>query len=306
MIEVRDLTKQYGTRTAINKLNFTIKKGEVVGFLGPNGAGKTTAMKIITGFMAPTSGHVTVGGHDVFESPIEVKKLLGYLPETPPVYGDMLVKDYLRFVGELKGLPKDKLKGAVDEAVEKANLGEVSGRLIQNLSKGFRQRVGLAQALVGSPEVLILDEPTVGLDPRQVAEIRNLLQKLRGHHTIILSTHILSEVEATCERVIIINKGHIITEDTIAQLRARRQGSRIIRIRMRRKESEAQDLIRGLQGVTSVEKNSEGLLITTEGSDELVEKISEKVVGLGAGLLELSQPSAGLEDIFIQMTGGKS
>jgi len=303
MIEVRDLSKQYGNRSAIQKLNFSVKKGEVVGFLGPNGAGKTTTMKIITGFMAPSSGQVTVGGFDVFENPIEVKRLLGYLPETPPVYGDMLVSDYLRFVANLKGLPSAKVKSAVDEAIDKTNLQDVSGRLIQNLSKGYRQRVGLAQALVGSPEVLILDEPTVGLDPRQVAEIRSLLQELKGQHTIILSTHILSEVEATCERVIIINRGQILTQDTISQLKARTKGSRILRLRLRRKESEAQTALRALPGVTSVEKSGEGLLVATNGSDDLVEAISGKVVELGAGLVELSQPTAALEDIFIQMTG---
>lgn len=303
MIEVRDLSKLYGTRSAINKLNFTVKKGEVVGFLGPNGAGKTTTMKIITGFMAPSTGEVKVGGFDVFENPIEVKRMLGYLPETPPVYGDMLVRDYLKFVGRLKGIEKAKLKSAVDEAIEKTSLEEVEGRLIQNLSKGFRQRVGLAQALVGSPEILILDEPTVGLDPRQVAEIRQLLQKLRGQHTIILSTHILPEVEATCERAIIINGGQIIAEDTISGLKTRMQGSKIIRLRVRRKEAEVQAAIRGLSGVTSVERNNDGLMAMTNGSDELVESIADKVVGIGAGLIELTHPSAALEDIFMQMTG---
>jgi ABC-2 type transport system ATP-binding protein len=207
MIEIRELTKNYGPHTAIQGLNFTVNKGEVVGFLGPNGAGKTTTMKIITGFMAPTSGEVKIGGVDVFESPVEVKKRIGYLPETPPVYGDMTVRDYLKFVANLKDVPKAKLKSHVDDALAKTQLTTVAHRMIQNLSKGFRQRVGIAQALVSQPEILILDEPTVGLDPRQVAEIRDLLKALRGQHTIILSTHILPEVEATCERVIIINKG---------------------------------------------------------------------------------------------------
>lgn len=176
MIEVRDLTKSYGPHRAINRLSFSVKKGEVVGFLGPNGAGKSTTMKIITGYMAPSSGSVSVAGLDVFESPVEVKEKIGYLPELPPVYGDMYVRDYLTFVANLKNVPRAKVSGYVDNAIEKTNLQDVSKRLIQNLSKGFRQRVGIAQALVSNPEVLILDEPTVGLDPKQVAEIRNLIK----------------------------------------------------------------------------------------------------------------------------------
>jgi ABC-2 type transport system ATP-binding protein len=302
MIEVRNLTKQYGQRLAINTLNFTVKKGEVVGFLGPNGAGKTTTMKIITGFMAPSSGAVTVGGFDVFENPIEVKRQLGYLPETPPVYTDMVVRDYLEFVGRLKGVPKEKLASSVDQAIAKTNLGDVAKRLIGNLSKGFRQRVGLAQALVGNPDVLILDEPTVGLDPKQVAEIRTLLQDLRGQHTIILSTHILSEVEATCERVIIIDKGQIVTQDTISQLKGTTRTGKVLRLRVKRKESDVRQALEKMEGVLSVKTGGDGLLLNTAGSDELIEKIAEKVVGMGVGLLELSQPTAALEDIFIEMT----
>ncbi|MGZ3826152.1 MAG: ABC transporter ATP-binding protein, partial [Bdellovibrio sp.] len=218
MIQVKDLTKDYGSRRAINKLNFSISKGEVVGFLGPNGAGKSTTMKIITGFMAPSHGNASIAGFDVFENPLEVKKRIGYLPETPPVYGDMYVRDYLRYVAALKQVPKTKIEASVDSALEKTNLVNVQKRLIGHLSKGFRQRVGIAQAIVSDPEVLILDEPTVGLDPKQVAEIRELIKALRGHHTIILSTHILSEVEATCEKVIIINNGEIVAEDSIQNL----------------------------------------------------------------------------------------
>ncbi len=218
MIEVRDLTKDYGTRRAIHQLNFEIKKGEVVGFLGPNGAGKSTSMKIITGYMAPTEGHALVAGIDVFENPLVVKRRIGYLPETPPVYGDMYVEDYLKYVAELKGIDSTKLVKFVDAAVEKTHLGPVRHRLIQNLSKGFRQRVGIAQALVSDPEVLVLDEPTVGLDPKQVSEIRQLIKELKGQHTIILSTHILSEVQATCEKAIIINQGKIVAQDSIENL----------------------------------------------------------------------------------------
>ena len=302
MIHVQNLTKRYGDRTAIDELNFSVEKGEVVGFLGPNGAGKTTTMKIITGYMAPSDGLVTVGGLDVFEEPLEVKKKLGYLPETPPVYGDMVVRDYLDFVGHLKGVEKSQIKQSVENAIEKTQLEEVSKRLIQNLSKGFRQRVGIAQALVGSPEVLILDEPTVGLDPRQVAEIRKLLNSLRGEHTIILSTHILPEVEATCDRVIIINEGKIIAKDSMKGMKDKARSGRVIRVRMRRKLTEVQSALEAMNGINSVELKSDELWLAGDGTDDLAEAVADKVVGMGAGLLELSQPSAGLEDVFIQMT----
>ncbi|MEQ1666320.1 MAG: ATP-binding cassette domain-containing protein, partial [Bdellovibrionales bacterium] len=252
MIEIKGLTKAYGDRKAIDSLSFHVKKGEVVGFLGPNGAGKTTTMKIITGFMAPTSGAVRVAGFDVFENPIEVKRRIGYLPETPPLYGDMIVSDYLKFVSQIKGVEKSRITSLVDRAIEKTKLGEVRHRLIQNLSKGFRQRVGLAQAIVSDPEILILDEPTVGLDPRQVAEIRNLLQELKGSHTIILSTHILPEVQATCERVIIINRGVIVAEDSLAGLSQKLRGGASVHVKVRRNVSEVSAAIRKLVGVTGV------------------------------------------------------
>jgi ABC-2 type transport system ATP-binding protein len=302
MIEVKELCKNYGDRAAIDRLSFTVKKGEVVGFLGPNGAGKTTTMKIITGYMAPTSGSVQIAGFDVFENPIEVKRRVGYLPEMPPVYGDMIVHEYLAFVAQLKKVAKDKIKKNVEYAIEKTNLGDVRSRLIQNLSKGYRQRVGIAQALVSDPEILILDEPTVGLDPRQVAEIRSLLQELRGQHTIILSTHILPEVEATCDRVIIISKGKIVAQDSIQGLRNRVTGGKTIRLRIRRKASEVQASLQKISGVTAVATQGDSLLVTTNATDEMTEKIADQVVGLGAGLIELTQPDAGLEDIFIRLT----
>lgn len=302
MIEIRDLTKCYGDRKAIDRLNFTIKKGEVVGFLGPNGAGKTTTMKIITGFMAPTSGEVKVAGFDVFENPLEVKKRIGYLPETPPVYGDMAVRDYLEFVARLKGVEKGRLKSLVDRSIEKTHLGDVSHRLIQNLSKGYRQRVGLAQAIVSDPEILILDEPTVGLDPRQVAEIRSLLQELRGSHTIVLSTHILPEVQATCERVIIINNGKIVAQDTLSDLSQKLRVGAGVHLRVRRSASALADSIRNLQGVTKVDVSGTTLNIHGAGSEDLVEAIAETAVSHKSGLLELSQRESNLEEIFIQLT----
>jgi ABC-2 type transport system ATP-binding protein len=305
MIEVRNLTKDYGARRAIDSLNFSVNKGEVVGFLGPNGAGKSTTMKIITGFMAPSSGQALVAGFDVFENPLEVKRRIGYLPENPPVYGDMFVKEYLEFVANLKGVEKGRIPALVSQAIEKTNLGNVQSRLIQNLSKGFRQRVGIAQAIVSDPDVLILDEPTVGLDPKQVAEIRDLIKELRGHHTIILSTHILPEVEATCERIIIINQGKIVAQESLSNIGAMAKGSRQVSFKVRRNP---ESLIAHLGTVAGVVKSYKGttpntVVVEISGQDEMVEEIAKEVVQSGAGLLEM-QSMAQLEDVFIKLTYG--
>jgi len=307
LIEVRALTKTYGERKAIENLNFSIKKGEVVGFLGPNGAGKSTTMKIITGYMAPTSGEAKISGFDVFESPLEVKKRIGYLPETPPVYLDMIVEDYLRYVAELKGVEKNKIRSLVDLSLQKTNLTEVRKRLIQNLSKGFRQRVGIAQALVSDPEVLILDEPTVGLDPKQVAEIRTLIQELRGQHTIILSTHILPEVQAVCERIIIINKGHIVAEDTLANLSKLQSGSRKILLRTRKTSEDFKSKILKVQGVESAQVGQTNLelVLAAQDSEQVIESIAQFVIDSGYGLLEISSARADLEDVFLKLTYGQ-
>jgi len=306
MIEVRDLTKDYGPRRAINQLNFTINKGEVVGFLGPNGAGKSTTMKIITGFMAPSAGTAKVAGFDVFESPLEVKKRIGYLPETPPVYTDMYVRNYLTYVAELKQVPHDLIQKQVDHALEKTNLGSVQNRLIQNLSKGYRQRVGIAQALVSNPEVLILDEPTVGLDPKQVAEIRELIKELRGHHTVILSTHILSEVQATCERVIIINQGKIVAQDRIENLAGRERGQNLLTIRLRKEVEDFQKVLTGIEGIVNVAAGNSrhDWEVGFHGDDAVVDAISARVVNEGLGLLELSPRKVDLEDVFLKLTYG--
>lgn len=305
MIEVKNLTKDYGNRRAIESLNFTVNKGEVVGFLGPNGAGKSTTMKIITGFMAPTSGQALVAGYDVFENPLEVKKRIGYLPETPPVYGDMYVRDYLEFVAHLKKVEKSKIKSQIDRAIEKTNLGSVQNRLIQNLSKGFRQRVGIAQALVSNPEVLILDEPTVGLDPKQVAEIRDLIKELRGHHTIILSTHILPEVEATCERIIIIHQGRIVAQESLSNISAISKGTRKVVFRVRRNQDKLIAELGHLPQVVRVGLGpSQGTIeLEMAGDDETIEELAAKVVSSGAGLLEM-QSAAHLEDVFLKLTYG--
>jgi ABC-2 type transport system ATP-binding protein len=303
MIEIAKLTKRYGATTAINNLNFSVKKGEIVGFLGPNGAGKTTTMKIITGFMAPTSGSVKVAGFDVFENPIEVKRRIGYLPETPPVYTDMLVRDYLEYVAKLKGLKGAQITAGVKNAVEKTNLGQVEKRLIGNLSKGFRQRVGIAQALVHNPDVLVLDEPTVGLDPKQVIEIRNLIKELAGSHTVILSTHILPEVSASCQRIIIINRGEIAAEDTFEGLSRGMSGTRRFFIKVRRNEN-FESHVKKINGVKSVKLSSDGKSFEVEldKSDDSNEMLAESVVKSGAGLLEFRSMDVSLEDIFLKLT----
>jgi ABC-2 type transport system ATP-binding protein len=262
MITVSHLTKMYGLRTAVNDLSFEVKKGEVVGFLGPNGAGKSTTMKILTGFMPATLGKVTVAGFDVFDQTIEVKRNVGYLPETPPVYNEMTVLDYLDHAARLHQVPSAKRRASVGLAIDKTSLGHVAGRLIGNLSKGYKQRVGLAQTLVHNPAVLILDEPTVGLDPKQIIEIRELIKGLAGEHTVILSTHILPEVAATCQRVIVINKGRIVAQDTFEQLSNRLKRGQVFTLQVRQTEPSAIAALKSLPGVTSV---------STEGSKILLE-----------------------------------
>ncbi len=308
MIEVRALSKKYGENLAIDQLNFTINKGEVVGFLGPNGAGKSTTMKIITGFMAPSSGEARVSGFDVFENPIEVKKRIGYLPETPPVYGDMRVVEFLNYVAELKAVPSAERKKGVDRALEKTNLGPVQKRLIQNLSKGFRQRVGIAQALVSNPEILILDEPTVGLDPKQVAEIRDLIKELRGDHTIVLSTHILPEVEATCERIIIINKGKIVAQDTLQNLYALQTTGRRIHLKLRKPVEAVPGFINNTQGVLSVVAGATPMdwQIDADHDEAIIENLARAAMDQGYGLLEIGSVQPGLEEIFMKLTYGSA
>jgi ABC-2 type transport system ATP-binding protein len=306
MIAVRDLSKNYGDRPAIRGLNFSVNTGEVVGFLGPNGAGKSTTMKIITGYMAPSSGEVKVAGFDVFEDPIEVKRRIGYLPETPPVYTDMYVHDYLTFVAKLKGVARENVRKQVDLSLQKTGLGDVRNRLIGNLSKGFKQRVGLAQALVSNPEILILDEPTVGLDPKQVSEMRGLIKSLKGHHTIVLSTHILPEVQANCDKVIIINSGQIVAEDTLSGLSKRMSGGgRSITVKVRRQQDPVAKSLGKIEGVLVVKNSGNMLEIECDGDDSTVERVSNHIVEAGAGLIELQVQALALEDIFIKLTSTK-
>ena len=304
VVEVKNLCKSYGPIKAIDQIHFNLKKGDVVGFLGPNGAGKSTTMKIITGFMAPTSGEAKVAGFDVFENPMEVKKRIGYLPETPPVYTDMFVKDYLQFVAELKQIPRSEIKKNVDRAIEKTHLQEVSGRLIGTLSKGFRQRVGIAQAIVSDPEVLILDEPTVGLDPKQVAEIRQLIKELKGQHTIILSTHILSEVQAVCDKAIIINKGRIVAEDSIENLEKLEKGTSILKVKLRT-PYDVKSQLNGRSGILNVSGTQLDWDIQFDGRDQVHDEILNQLVLSKAGIIEFSPKRLDLEDVFLKLTYGQ-
>lgn len=301
MIQVSHLTKMYGVRTAVDDLSFEVKKGEIVGFLGPNGAGKSTTMRMITAFMPATAGTATVAGHDVFKDPIGVKRNIGYLPENPPVYLEMQVEDYLDFAARLHQVPRNKIKGAVQSALEKTQLTDVRKRLIGNLSKGYRQRVGLAQALVHNPPVLILDEPTVGLDPKQIIEIRELIKGLGGDHTVILSSHILPEVTATCQRIIIINKGKIVAEDTIEQLTLRLKKGLIYSMQV--KNASNVDAIRKVAGVNQVTAAGNKLVVEiAPGSGEVRDQIVAAAVQSGMGVLEFSAEKLSLEEIFLQLT----
>jgi len=262
MIEVSHLTKMYGPRTAIDDLSFTVQKGEIVGFLGPNGAGKSTTMKILTGFMPASSGTALVAGFDVFDDPIEVKRNVGYLPETPPVYLEMQVGEYLEYAARLHQVPQSSLRSSVDSAIQKTSLGDVRNRIIGNLSKGFRQRVGLAQALVHNPKVLILDEPTVGLDVAQIIEIRELIKSLAGDHTVILSSHILPEITATCQRVLVIAKGKIVAQDSLEKLTTRLKRGLLYTMTLKAPAvAQGISAVRAILGVSQVTSEGNRLLI---------------------------------------------
>ena len=303
MIEAKSLSKSYGNRMAIDKVSFQVKKGEIVGFLGPNGAGKTTTMKILTGYMAPNKGEVFLDGLDISRFPLEAKKKMGYLPEIPPLYLDMYVEDFLRYVAWLKQCERQKIPQLVQSAMEKTGLLSVQCRLIRNLSKGFKQRVGLAQALVSDPEILILDEPTAGLDPRQVVEIRDLLKGLKGQHTIILSTHILSEVQISCDRVIIINEGQIITEDSLESLDKKMSAKRQLVLKVKKPSSDLTEKLTQLKAVLQArEKGSSLIELDISAEKDVNEKIAEIVVKGGFGLLEMREKGFNLEDVFIRLT----
>ena len=308
MIEVQDLTKAFGSVTAVDHVSFTVNKGEILGFLGPNGAGKTTTMRVLTGFMPATSGTARVGGFDVFNDSIQVRRRIGYLPEVPPLYPDMTVGGYLDFVARIKDVPPEKRADRVADALKKANIEDKRTELIKRLSRGYRQRVGLAQALVHDPEVIILDEPTVGLDPKQIIEVRNLIKALAGTHTIILSTHILPEVSATCDRVVIINKGKIAAVDTPQNLTTQLKGGQRIRIEAKAPEKPLQDLLAKIPGTSRVhvEPARVGGQVTatvevSPGKD-IRSEVAAKIIAAGWALFELRGVSMSLEDIFLQLT----
>jgi ABC-2 type transport system ATP-binding protein len=308
LIEVEHLTKRYGQARAVNDISFKVEKGEILGFLGPNGAGKTTTMRILTGYLPATGGTARVSGYDVFEDSMEVRKRIGYLPEVPPLYPDMTVGDYLAFVAQIKGVANADVPKRVEEAMRLTNLTERKDWLIKKLSRGFKQRVGIAQAVVHNPDVVILDEPTVGLDPTQRSEVRNLIKGLAGEHTIILSTHILSEVETTCDRVIIINKGKIAAIDTPENLTTQLKGGERVRVIVRGEEDNLRGALEKIEGVSKVEfetiEHGSGVsaLVESQLGLDLRSNLAATVVGGGFDLLELRAVSLSLEDIFLQLT----
>ena len=308
MIDVQNLTKDYGPHRAISDVTFRVDKGEVLGFLGPNGAGKTTTMRILTGYMPATSGTVTVAGFDIFKQSVEARRRIGYLPETVPLYTEMTVRSYLDFMAKIKGAPRSERKAQIERVMEATGVTERAGQLIGKLSKGFRQRVGLAQALLGSPDVLVLDEPTIGLDPRQIIEVRNLIKGFGGEHTVILSTHILPEVSMTCSRVIIINDGRVVAEDTPENLTKRLRGADNLQLEIRGPRKDVLAHLKTLPRVLDVQTSGDGrdgrtvYTVACELGSDVREQIAAAVVGRGWGLLELRPVGMTLEEIFLKLT----
>ena len=315
MIKVEGLTKRYARTVAVDNISFEVEKGQIVGFLGPNGAGKTTTMRVLTCFLPPTSGSASVAGFDVLQHPLQVKKRIGYLPETPPLYPEMEVSEYLRFVGQLKGISSGDIGRRVDDVLGRCAIGDVRNRLIAKLSKGYRQRVGLAQAIIHNPDVLILDEPTSGLDPKQIIEIRELLKSLAGEHTIILSTHILSEVEHSCEQVIIINQGKLVAIDSVANLTNRLRGAEAVAVVVeadggRPNPTDVQQRLEQVPGVSRVvmkDSRDSRLCFEIESLQgrHIRAEVARSVVNAGWALNELRAVGLSLEDIFLQLTAAE-
>ena len=306
MIEVQHLTKRYGPFTAVDDVSFRVEKGEILGFLGPNGAGKTTTMRILTGYMPESEGRATVAGYDVFGQPIEAKRRTGYLPETPPLYPDMTVRDYLMFVARIKGVPRTERTSRVQTIMERTRIADMASRQCGRLSKGYKQRVGLAQAILHNPDVLILDEPTAGLDPNQIIETRRLIKELGGDHTIILSTHILPEVSQTCQRVVIINKGKVVAVDTPANLTSRLRGSETMYLQV---DANGADVVPALEAVAGVSRvtpaGTPGVTafeVDSATGHDIRRELAATVVTRGWGLLELRPMRMSLEDIFLHLT----
>ena len=305
MIKVRNLTKNYGNHLAVNDISFDIKPGKIYGLLGPNGAGKSTTMNILTGCLAATSGEVTVDGHDIFEEPLEAKRHIGYLPEQPPVYGEMTPKEYLMFVAEAKGVPFEKSVRHVKEVMQLTQIYDVRDRLIRNLSKGYRQRVGIAQAMIGEPDVIILDEPTVGLDPAQIIEIRNLIKKLGRIKTVIISSHILAEISAVCDHVIIISNGNIVANDTLANLEAR-AGGNTLTLKIKGDKKRAEKIISSIAGIENAEYSEDnGILnVSVTFSADVREALFNAFAEAKMPILEMHTDESTLEDIFLQLAYG--
>jgi len=306
VIEVQHLTKRYGRVTAVDDVTFRVERGEILGFLGPNGAGKTTTMRVITGYMPPTEGRVIVAGFDVFDQPVEAKRRTGYLPETPPLYPDMTVREYLTFVARIKGVPSADRKARVEQVMKRVWVADVAGRHCGKLSKGYRQRVGLAQAVLHNPDVLVLDEPTAGLDPKQIIETRQLIKELAGDHTIILSTHILPEVSQTCQRVVIINKGRVVAVDTPDNLTHRLRGAETMYVLVEA-PVDATPALQAVAGVTRVgvadrHDRAIGYEVESVRDADIRRELARTIVAQQWGLLEMRPLRMSLEEIFLQVT----
>ena len=311
MIEVNNLVKRYGDHTAVDHLSFKIEKGKIYGFLGPNGAGKSTTMNMITGYIASTEGTVRIDGHDILEEPEAAKKCIGYLPEQPPLYFDMTVLEYMKFVADLKKIPKDKKATMIEEVMDMVRISDMRNRLIKNLSKGYRQRVGLAEAIMGYPEVIILDEPTVGLDPKQIIEIRTLIKDLKKKHTVILSSHILSEVSAVCDYVLIISHGKLVASDTPENLGKLAEGSNTLEMLIKGEKSQIKQALESIEGVNSVtiEKDEKQNLwstkVSTEENNDIREKVFYKMSDINSPIYEMKSKKVSLEEIFLELTASE-
>lgn len=310
MIEVKNLVKKYGNHTAVDHLSFKVEKGQVYGFLGPNGAGKSTTMNILIGYLSANEGEVLINGHSIFDEPEEAKKYIGYLPELPPLYLDMTVKEYLKFVADLKKIPKTKRESMINEVMQLTRITEMSQRLIKHLSKGYKQRVGFAQAILGNPEIIILDEPTVGLDPKQIIEIRELIKRLSKKHTIILSSHIMQEISAVCDHILIINKGKLVACDTPEKLAELNQASNELEMTVRGKKDDIVSVLKGQTKVKkyeikeSVEEKAFDVLVRSKKEDDLREVFFKAFAKAECPIIRMQLTSKSLEDIFLDITSG--
>lgn len=308
MIEVKNLVKKYGNHVAVDHLNFTVEKGKIYGFLGPNGAGKSTTMNMITGYIASTEGDILIDGHNILEEPEEAKKRIGYLPEMPPLYQDMTVREYLEFAAELKAIPREKKKSNIEEVMSTTKIEDVKNRLIKNLSKGYKQRVGLAQALLGYPEIIILDEPTVGLDPKQIIEIRDLIKGLGRKHTVILSSHILSEVSAVCDHVLIIDKGRLVASDSPENLSKLMAGDNSLELTIKGGEEDirkAFDMVENVQEIIyhdSLVKGACDVTVKVSGEQDIRENIFFALAEMKCPILKMQSGNMSLEEVFLKLT----